>query len=137
LGVVDDGRAGAQRGNDLTHYREDEVSVIVQVQFAGPGVKELNGGGASGDLSLEIGDGGLGDFRKQVAEDLRFAIEKFFDQGKAVFGAAFDHVTGEGPRRGSEAEDGNIWADLGAGAAKGVHEEAGFDFRVEDVEIGD
>ena len=52
LRVVDDGSGAAEAGDDFLCGGECECFVVAQREFAAPGVEELDGGGAGGDLSF-------------------------------------------------------------------------------------
>jgi len=122
LGVVDDWRLRVGRvkcGNDLLDCREDEGLVFGEGEFAAPGVEELDGRYTGGDLSLKIGNGGLRDAVEKRMEGSGFGAQKGFYNGERIGAAAFDHVAGEGPRRGGEAEDGNLRAKFADNAANG------------------
>lgn len=135
LGVINDGDGVAEAGNDFLDGGQNEFGVVAEIEFATPGVEELDRGDSGGNLAFEVEDGSLGDLVKKFAEDFGFAIEEIFYGGEAFFCAALDHVASEGPGGSGKAEDGDVRADVFDGAAKGFHEEAGFDFGVEDVEF--
>ena len=98
FGVINDWNGVAKTGDDILNSGEDELGVFVEIEFAAPGVEKLYRGSAGVDLALEVGKGGLGDAVEKLAEDFGLVVEKAFDRGKAFFGAAFDHIAGEGPR---------------------------------------
>ena len=53
--VINDGSlrgCGRERGDDFLYGGESEVFVVAEGEFAAPGVEELDGGGAGGDLSF-------------------------------------------------------------------------------------
>lgn len=72
---------------------------------------------------------------EQFPEDLRFVVEEAFDRGKTFFGAALDHVAGEGPGGSGKAQDGNVGPNVIYGATQGFHQEAGFFLGIKDVEF--
>ena len=74
-------------------------------------------------------------FCRSSRKEFRLGVEKAFYGGEAFLGAAFDHVTGEGPGRSGETENGDVRARIANGAAKRFHEKAGFDFWIEDAEF--
>lgn len=133
--VVNDRNGVAQARDNFLNGGEDEVGVIAEIEFPTPGVEELNRGDAGVDLGLEVGNGGLGDAREQLAENFGLVVEETFDRGEAFFGAALDHVAGEGPGGGGETQNGNVGADEFNGATEGFHEEASFFLRIKNVEF--
>ena len=137
LRVVNDGNGVGEAGDDLVNGGKYELGVVVEIKFATPGVENLNSGDAGSDLRFEIKNRGLGDAMKKFAEKLRLGVKEIFDGRKAIFGATFDHVTGESPRRGGKAEDGNFGAGVFHRATESFHEEAGFLFRIEEIEFFD
>ena len=52
FGVINHGSSTAQAGNNLLRGGESKIFVVAEGELAAPGVKELNGGGSGGDLSL-------------------------------------------------------------------------------------
>lgn len=135
LGVINDRHRIAETRDDSLDGGQNELGVVVEIEFATPSVEELNGRDSGGDLAFEIENGGVGDFVEKFAKDFRLGVEEILYSRKPFFGAAFDHVTGQSPRRGSKAEDRDVGSGEFDGAAKSFHEEAGFDFRIEDVEF--
>ena len=135
FGVIDDGSlwvADARAEIISCTAGRAKLFVIAEGEFAAPGVEELDGGGACGDLGFQIGDGGLRDAMEEIAKSGGFAEQETFHGGEAFFGAAFDHVAGQSPGSGRKAQNGNGGADFADDAANGFGEEGGFDFGVEE-----
>lgn len=61
LGVINDGNGVAEAGDHFLDGRENKFGVILKIEFAAPGIKELDSGHTGANLPLEIGNGGLGD----------------------------------------------------------------------------
>jgi len=137
FGVVNDGSSSSDSGDDFLRGGQREGFVIGEGELAAPGVEELHCGGARSDLRFEIGDGGLRDAVEKFAERSGLAAQESFDGGESVAGAAFDHIAGERPRGGGEAENRDGRAELAGYAADGFGQEGGFEFGVEDSEFGD
>jgi hypothetical protein len=135
LCVINHGDNVAEARNDFLNGGKSEFGVVVEIEFTAPGVEELDSGDASGDLAFEIKNCGFGDFLEKCAENFGLGVEEIFYGGEAFLGAAFDHVAGEGPGRSGETENGDIRAGIANGAAKRFHQEAGFDFGIEDAEF--
>ena len=132
------GVALPQAGDDFLHGRQCEIFVVVEGEFAAPGVEELDGGGACGDLGFQVRNGGLRDAMEEVSKSGRLAEQETFYCGEAFFGAAFDHVAGQRPGSGGKAQNGNVGAaDFADNAANGFREEARVDFRVEEFQLFD
>lgn len=111
---------------------KSEIFVIAEGKFAAPGVEELHGGCASGDLGFEIGDGGLRDAMEKRSEGGGLVEQEGFCAGKAFAGAAFDHVAGESPGASGETENRDGRADFTDDSADRFGEEGGFDFGIEE-----
>ena len=88
---------------DFLRVRQSEFLVVAAVQFAGPGIEQLNDLCAGFDLKQQIrADGGCKLVQQRVQHS-RLAIGEAFDLGKALGAAAFDHVRRERPRGACEA----------------------------------
>ena len=74
---------------------------------------------------------------EEVAKSGGFAEKETLYGGEAFLRAAFDHVTGQSPGCGGEAQNGNGRAYFANDAPNGFGEEAGVDFRVEEFEFLD
>src|SRR5580704_6063194 len=135
LRVIDDWNRGAKSRDDFLHGGQREFSIVLQTQLATPSVEQLNGGGACGDLRLEIGNRRLGDALEQGAKRLWLVIQKTFDCREAFLCFAFHHITREGPGGGGKAQNGNFWSDGFDEAADGFGEEPSFRFWVEHLEF--
>src|ERR1700757_181052 len=72
---------------------------------------------------------------EEFAEDFGLAIKEILYSGEAFLGFALDHVASESPGRGSKSENRHVWAGVLYGAAKRLHQEAGFDLGIEDAEF--
>src|SRR6266704_1280539 len=132
--VINHRYCAAETRNDLLHSGEREVLVVLQIQFAAPGIKQLHGGCPRRDLRLEIEDRGLSDAMKQPAEDFRLAIEETLDGGETFVGLAFHYVTGESPRSTCKAQNGNLRTDGFHDPPDGFGQEARVFLRVKYLE---
>lgn len=135
LCVINHGDGVAEARDDLLNGGQNEFGVVVEIEFTAPGVEELDGSDTSGDLAFEIENCSFGDFLQEFAKDFGLGVEKIFYGGEAFLGAAFDHVTGESPGRSGKTENGNVRASIANGAAKRLHQKAGFDFGIEDAKF--
>src|SRR6266404_4505234 len=137
FGVINHGDRTAEAGDDFLDRREGELFVVVQIQFAAPGIEQLNGGGSGGNLRFEIGNRCLSNAMKQQVEGFGLAVEKTFDGGKTFLGFAFYHVGGESPGSTGEAQHGNVGTDGFHDPTDGFGQEAGFRFWIEDLKAVD
>lgn len=97
----------------------------------------MDRGGARRELRLEVGRGGAGDSAEQVAQKFRLGGEQLPGAGDVAAGAAFDHVAGECPGRGGEADDGNVWTGGATDGANGVRDKFGFALGIEIAQAAD
>jgi len=137
LGVVDDRRLrvrGVQSRDDLLNRGQDEGFVFGEGELATPGVEELHGRSAGGDLGLQVGNRGLRDALEERTEGRRVGAKKGFYDGERIGAAAFDHVAGEGPGGGGEAENRNVRAKFTDDAANGFGKEPGFALGIKAME---
>ena len=103
-----------------------EFAVLLEREFADPGIEQLHGCGSRGDLRSQITGRGARDPFEQVAEQFRVGVQHGFRGGKAVLAVAFDHVARQRPRRCREAEDRHVGAQLAYQPADRVPQESGF-----------
>src|SRR5262249_38738204 len=90
--VIDCRHGIAQTGNDLLNSREAEPLVVVQAEVAAPGIEQLDGGSASGDLGFEIRDGSLYDSVQEIAKNSWVVVEKALGRRETLSRPAFHHV---------------------------------------------
>src|SRR5229473_93956 len=94
-GVVDDRNGATNRQDDLLHSGKREIFVVLRVQLAAPGIEQLDGRRARGDLGLQIGNRCLSDAMEQRAKGFWLVVQKALYGGETLFGLAFNHVTGK------------------------------------------
>ena len=132
FGVEDYGRiAGGQLGDQELRRGQLEFAIGGGIQLAGPSIEELHGGGAGGDLRLQVDRCGARDFFEQTAEEERLVEQHGLRGGEAVARAALHEVAGQRPRSGGEAKDGDVRTERAAELANGIAQEARFAFGVE------
>src|SRR5580765_7462931 len=100
--VVNDRHGVTKAGNEFLDHGKREAIVVVKVKLAAPGIEQLDGDGAGSDLGFEIENRRLSNAMKQIAEGLRFVVEKTLGGGETFLGFAFHHVTRESPRSGGK-----------------------------------
>src|ERR1700680_1536086 len=92
--VKDDRRvASADLFDQKLRGGEREFAVLLKIQLADPGVKQLDRGSAGGNLRAQISGGGASDALQQRAEEVRIVVEHRFRGGESILAVAFDHVT--------------------------------------------
>jgi len=82
LRVVNDRHGVAKTGNEFLDGGKREAVVIVKIKLPAPGIEQLDGGGAGGDLGFEIRNRCLSNAMKQIAEGLWLVIEEAFAVAK-------------------------------------------------------
>src|SRR5262245_35512745 len=102
---MDAGNAGrSDRGEDLRAVRKDVAPVVLRAEDPGPGVKQLDGGGTSGDLDLQEGGRDRGEPCEQGPPQAGVAVHQ---RPRAVEGlgrAAVDEVASQSERAASETD---------------------------------
>src|SRR2546430_1741354 len=102
FGVINHGDRAAEARDDLLDGGEREVFVVLQIQFAAPGIEQLDCRCPCRDLRLQIGNRCLSDAMEQLAEGFRLVVEETLYGGESFLGLAFHHVAGKSPRRSEE-----------------------------------
>ena len=72
--VVDDRNGATNRRHDLLHGGKREIFVVLRVQLAAPGIEQLDGRRARGDLGLQVGNCCPSDAMEQRAEGFRLVV---------------------------------------------------------------
>src|ERR1700674_550731 len=108
LCVINHGDRAAEARDDLLDGGEREVFVVLQIQFAAPGIKQLDSRCPCRDLRLQIRKGCLSDAMEQLVEGFRFMVEETLDCGETLLGLAFHHVAGKSPRSTRKAQNRNL-----------------------------
>ena len=137
LGVVNHGHRSAQPGNYLLHNRQHEFRVIVQIQFAAPGVEQLHRADSRGNLPLQVKNGRLGDLAQQLPKNLRLAIKKFLHRREAFLRPPFYHVARQRPGRSREAQHRYVRPGLLHSSPQRLHQEPSLHVRIEQVQFPD
>src|SRR2546429_4697194 len=89
FGVINHGDRAAEARDDLLDGRESEVLVVLQIQFATPGIEQLDCRCPCRDLRLQIGYRCLSDAMQQLAEGFGLVVEETFYRGASFLGLAF------------------------------------------------
>src|SRR5947207_852268 len=118
--VINHGDRAAEARDDLLDGRESEVLVVLQIQFATPGIEQLDCRCPCRDLRLQIGYRCLSDAMQQLAEGFGLVVEETFYRGESFLGLAFHHVTGKSPRGPRKTQNGNLWTDGFRGIPEGT-----------------
>lgn len=137
FGVVDDWRGARESGNDFLRGGESEVLVIAERKLPGPGIEELNGSSAGGDLRLQVGNRRQRNAVQEIAECGGLAEQEIFRGGEAFAGATLDHIASESPGSSGKTEHRCLRAEFAGDAANGFGEKGGLDFRIEEFQAHD
>src|SRR5690606_2602926 len=92
------------RVEDLRRGGQHRAAVVGRGERAGPGVEQLDGGGAGRDLDLQAGGRDGGEAVEQVGPQLRVAVHDRLGVLVRAGRAALDEVAREGERRSGEAD---------------------------------
>lgn len=135
--VVDDRRRSGQRGNDFLRCGESELLVIAERKFTGPGIEELNGSSAGGDLRLQVGNCRQRNAVQEITKCGGLAEQEIFRGGEAFASTALDHVASKSPGSGGKTEHRDFRADLAGDASNGFGEKGGLVFGIEELQARD
>ena len=106
--------------------RQDELAIVGRRERAHPGVEELHGLRAGGDLAVQVVGGDLGEARHEGVPGRRLRAHEALGVEEVPRGAALDQVRGEREGRPREADEGQA---VGERLAREPH-------RLEDVADG-
>ena len=112
-----------------------EFAVLLEREFANPGVEQLHRGCSRCNLRFQVDRSGARNPFQQRAKQRGIGVEQRLGGGESILAVAFDHVTRQRPRSRREAQHGNVRPKFARKHSNRFHQEAGFLLRIEHSEL--